>query len=398
MIGLKNMKKKIKILIIGAGYVGMSLAILLGQKNIVRIVDTNKKTVDLINSGKSPIKDDFLINFWIKNKIKIKASNKIHSFVKDSDFVIISTPTNYSEEKNFFDTHSVEESIEKVLKLSPKSPIIIKSTVPVGFTSQMQNAYKNKNIFFSPEFLREGRALEDNLFPSRIVLGSNSTKARLFAKLLVQAAHSKDFEVLFMNSSEAEAVKLFSNSYLAMRVSFFNELDSYSMTRNLDTKSIIDGVSSDSRIGHYYNNPSFGYGGYCLPKDTKQLLANYEEIPQNIIEAIIKSNATRKDFISEEILKFNPKTVGIYMLAMKSDSDNFRSSSIQGVMKRIKSKGVEVIIYDPNLKQNSFYSSKIFKNLEKFKRKSELIITNRMSKNLKDVENKVFTRDIFNEN
>ena len=398
MIGLKNMNKKNKILIIGAGYVGMSLAVLLGKKNIVRIVDTNKKKVDLINSGKSPITDNFLIDFWIKNKIKIKAYNKLHSSVKDSDFAIISTPTNYSENKNFFDTHSVEESIKKVLKLSPKCPIVIKSTVPVGFTSQMQKTHKNKNIFFSPEFLREGRALEDNLFPSRIVLGSKSKIAKVFADLLVQAAHSKDLKVFFMSSSEAEAVKLFSNSYLAMRVSFFNELDSYCMTRNLDTKSIIDGVSSDNRIGHHYNNPSFGYGGYCLPKDTKQLLANYEEIPQNIIEAIIKSNSTRKDFISEEILKLNPKTVGIYKLAMKSDSDNFRSSSIQGVMKRIKSKGIEVIIYDPNIKQSSFFSSKIFKNLKKFKKTSDLIITNRMSENLEDVKNKVFTRDIFNEN
>ena len=392
------MNKKNRILIIGAGYVGMSLAVLLGQKNIVKIVDINKKTVDLINSCKSPIKDDFLTDFWIKNEIKIKAYSKLNSFAKDVDFAIISTPTNYSEEKNFFDTRSVEESIKKILKISPKCPIIIKSTVPVGFTSQMQKKYKNKNIFFSPEFLREGRALEDNLFPSRIVLGSNLKKSRLFADLLLNAAHSKNVKVFFMNNSEAEAVKLFSNSYLAMRVSFFNELDSYSMTRNLDTKSIIEGVSSDTRIGDYYNNPSFGYGGYCLPKDTKQLLSNYEEVPQNIIEAIIKSNSTRKDFISNEILKLNPKIVGIYKLAMKSDSDNFRSSSIQGIMKRIKSKGVEVIIYDPKLKQKSFYGSKIFKNFESFKKKPDLIITNRMSKKLRDVENKVFTRDIFNEN
>ncbi len=392
------MEKKKNITIIGAGYVGMSLGIMLAQRHEVNIVDIDDKKVRLINSNESPIKENFLINFWKKNNLSINASNQIKTTVKKSEFVIICTPTNYSEDKNYFDISSVEDSIQKITNLSKELTIIIKSTVPVGFTEEMKKKYQNKNIIFSPEFLREGKALEDNLFPSRIVLGSKTKEAKLFAKYLQNAAHKKDIETVFMRSSEAEAVKLFSNSFLAMRVSFFNELDSYSMAKKLNPKSIIEGVCSDSRIGNFYNNPSFGYGGYCLPKDTKQLLANYEEVPQNIIGAIIQSNSTRKDFISDQILKKKPKVVGIYLLSMKKDSDNYRSSSIQGIMKRIKAKGVEVIIYEPKYKESLFFNSRVIKSLNSFKKKSDVIISNRMSSNLEDVKNKVFTRDLFNEN
>lgn len=392
------MKRTRNISIIGAGYVGMSLAIMLAQRHDVNIIDTDDKKVRLINSNESPLKDYFLINFWKKNNLSINASNKIKTTVKKSEFVIICTPTNYSEDKNYFDTSSVEDSIQKITNLSKEPTIIIKSTVPVGFTEEMKKKYQNKNIIFSPEFLREGKALEDNLFPSRIVLGSKTKEAKLFAKYLQNAAYKKDIQTVFMRSSEAEAVKLFSNSFLAMRVSFFNELDSYSMAKKLNPKPIIEGVCLDSRIGNFYNNPSFGYGGYCLPKDTKQLLANYEEVPQNIIGAIIKSNSTRKDFISDQILKKRPKVVGIYLLSMKKDSDNYRSSSIQGIMKRIKAKGVEVIIYEPKYEDSLFFNSRVIKNLNSFKKKSDVIISNRMSSNLEDVKNKVFTRDLFNEN
>ncbi len=387
--------KKPNITVVGAGYVGMSLAVLLAQKNNVKILEKNSSKISLIKKGIPTIKDESLRAFWKENDIKVTATRDKKVAFKDSNFVVICTPTNYDETKNYFDTESVESVAINAIKYSPNTSIIIKSTVPVGFTEKLRRNLNFKNIFFCPEFLREDQALQDNLHPSRIIIGSRKKEAKEFLSLLSDSAKAKDIPTLFMSSKDAEAVKLFSNTYLAMRVSFFNELDTYSVHKNLNPKSIIEGVCLDPRIGNFYNNPSFGYGGYCLPKDTKQLLANYNEVPQNLIKAIVKSNSTRKDFISEQIIKLKPKTIGIYRLAMKANSENFRYSSIQGVMKRLKAKGLEIIIYEPLLEEKTFYNSKVINDLKTFKLKSDLIICNRNSSNLKDIKFKVFTRDLF---
>ncbi len=386
-----------KISIVGAGYVGYSLALLLSQKNLVSIYEINKDKINLINKNKSPIRDPLIKSLLSKKNIKLQATNdKLEAF-KESEFAIIATPTDYNTDNNYFDTKSVEDSIEEILKANKNISIIIKSTVPLGFTEQMKTRFLHKKIFFCPEFLREGSAIEDNLFPSRIIIGGSAKEAIKFTKLLLNFTKIKKqkIPVLFMKNTEAEAVKLFSNSYLAMRISYFNELDSYCFANNIDTKKIINGVSSDKRIGHHYNNPSFGYGGYCLPKDTKQLLANYKKVPNNIIAAIVQANTTRKDFIADQIINLRPKTVGIYRLIMKKNADNFRASAIQGVMKRIKSKGIKVVIFEPNLKVKKFFNSNINNELITFKKESDLIVTNRYHNDLKDVKYKVFTRDIF---
>ncbi len=386
-----------KISIVGAGYVGYSLALLLSQQNIVTIYEIDEKKINLINNKKAPIIDPYINKIITKKKINLKATNVKSQSFKDAQFIIIATPTDYNSENNFFDTKSVEISIAEILKINKKASIIIKSTVPLGFTEQMINKYSYNKIFFSPEFLREGSAIEDNLYPSRIIIGSNSKNAKKFTKLLLDLTKVKKEKVpvLFMKNTEAEAVKLFSNTYLAMRISYFNELDSYCFAHNIDTKKIINGVSADKRIGNHYNNPSFGYGGYCLPKDTKQLLANYKKVPNNIIAAIVKANTTRKDFIADQIIKLKPKTVGIYRLIMKKNADNFRTSAIQGIMKRVKSKGIKIIVFEPNLNSKKFFNSTINNDLPNFKKKSDLIVTNRYHIDLKDVKEKVFTRDIF---
>tara|TARA_B100000989_G_scaffold30016_1_gene19187 strand:- start:420 stop:1586 length:1167 start_codon:yes stop_codon:yes gene_type:complete len=383
-----------KITIVGAGYVGMSLGILLAKNNFVTVYDNDQEKIKKIISKKPSIQDKSLSKYWKNNKLNLTAKISRESALKFAEFIIICTPTNYDEEKNYFDTSSVESSIKASLKVNSKACIVIKSTVPVGFTKKINKELNTNKIIFSPEFLREDKLLEDNQYPSRIVIGSKNKMARNFAKILEDIS-VKETESIFMTSSEAEAVKLFSNTFLAMRVSFFNELDSYSMSRKLNTKSIIEGVSSDKRIGNFYNNPSFGYGGYCLPKDTKQLLSNFDSVPQNLIEAIVNSNSTRKDFISDQILKRKPKKVGIYLLGMKAGSTNFRQSSILGIIKRIKAKGIEVLVYEPQLKKNKFFNSLVIKDLSKFKKESNLIITNRLTDDLSDVLGKVFTRDIF---